>query len=254
MKPENAWDAAHLEGARQVEEFVQALAERGDAFAEEARRHGDNAYVLVEYLANTFPKLPRQATERDVWLFLFDYSITQGPFSGATARLVPQSVRLFFEFLAARERLPEARYIREACSLEEFYLHRLAACEEIARAAHHAKGDPEQVEKALAAWWMELDHRMWERGLVPDATLAGGDERWAEDMGPLEAAAFDAVCVVLNRRARELRQQGASGQVRDRELLAAQREFMTRRNPAIGTSPLAAVLHEREARAEGTTP
>jgi hypothetical protein len=248
VKPEDAWDAAHLQGARQVDEFAKTVAREPGVAPEEAPRHADNAYVLFEYLANTYPKLPRDATERDVWLFLFDYYITQGPFSGKTAALLLRSIRLFFESIARRERVPEMEYIRHACGLEEFYAQRLATYEEVARASREPKVDAAQVESALADWWRELDMHMWERGLVPDAFLAGEEDRWSEEMGPMEAAAFDAVCSVLTRRARALRGERVARDVRDRELLAAQREFMRRRNPGLGMSPLEAILREREAR------
>jgi hypothetical protein len=245
MHPSDPWDAVHLEGARQVDEFSKALARAGDAKDPDGLRHADNANVFVEYLANTFPKLPRDATERDAWLFLFDYVIAQGPFVGRTAEIAPRSLWLFMEFVAQRERVAEMPFIRAACSQEELFARRLAAFDAMARHSQGPHAEDALMAAALDAWWGELDALLWERGLIADAALAGGEERWSHEMGPVEMAVFDAVCTVLSRRARELHAAKVTGEGFDRELLALQREFMTRRNPGLGTSPLDAVLRER---------
>lgn len=245
MHPEDAFDAVHLAAAGQVAAFAEALDSPGKVPPAEAHRHADNAYLFVEFLANTYPKPPRDATERDAWVFLFDYYLTQGPFAGPAVRLAPRSVGLFVDFLARRERVRELDPLRAACAMEDYYLKRLEWFEAIGRKAQGPRADPREIERDLADWWQDLDSRMRPRGLMPDASLAGGEETWGHEMGPVEAAVFDAVTMVLSRRARELSARGASQDEVERELLAAQRRFMTEPNRGLGRSPLEAVLGER---------
>ena len=103
MQPEDPFE---------VEAFAAALETGGRIDKAEARLHADNAYVFVEFLANTYPKMPADATERDAWVFLFDYAITQGPFAGPATRLTPRSLGLFMEFVARRRRVHEIEPIQ----------------------------------------------------------------------------------------------------------------------------------------------
>ena len=247
MNPEDRWDAVHQAAAEQVEAFAQALEPNPAINATDRARHADNAYVFVEFLANTYPKMPRDATERDLWLFLFDYFVTQGPFAGAAAALAPHSIALFFEFVARRERVREIDYIRAACQMEEYYRARWRRYEDIARVDASSTSAVEAAREALGAWYDELDDQMRERGLTPDLHLAGGADTWAHQMGPLEAAVFDAVCLLLAQRARDLAAKRASPEAIERELLKAQAAFMTARNDQLRATPLQAVLREREA-------
>jgi len=241
--PEDAFDALHMTASAQVDAFLADLEATKRMDKAEARRHADNAYLLVEFLANTYPKFPRDCTERDAWVFLFDYGVSKGPFAGNAVRATPRSLLLFFEWLARRERVAELEYIRKACAQEEYFLARLTRYNEIAEAAR--KHGPASVEGDIEEWWSELDERMRPRGLLPDRSLAGGEEEWGESMGPVEAAVFDATCVILARRARELDRERADDEARDLELLKAQRLFMTARNKGLGVSPLEAVVRER---------
>ncbi len=245
MHPEDPFDAVHLAAAREVEAFAAALEGGGRMDTREARLHADNAYLFVEFLSNTYPKMPADATERDVWAFLFDYAITQGPFAGPATRLTPHSLALFMEFVARRHRVHEIEWVRAACAMEALYLQRLEACERLA--AHALKGgrEDEALAEEVDGWWADLDRAMRARGLVPDASLAGGPEVWGADMGPLEAAVFDALCMILSRRARELSKSRAGREALEAGLLDAQRAFMTSFNQGLGTTPLAAVLRER---------
>lgn len=251
MDPADAFDAVHVAAAGQVDAFAQALQGHPEIPPKDARLHADNAYVFVEYLANTFPKMPREADERDLWVFLFDYYILQGPFAGRATRLLPLSLRLFFEFLARRERVREIEYIREACTREEFYLARLEGYEGLARDAEEGAASPEQLEDRLIDWWEELDRELRTRGLAPDISLAGGEQTWAERMGPMEAGVFDALCRGLAARARVLRARGAAPDAIEKDLLEGQRHFMTSVHPALKTTPLEAIRREREALPEG---
>ncbi len=247
MEPEDAFDAVHLHAADQVASFLAALEEAGKMPAEKARRHADLAYLFVEYLANTYPKRPQDATERDAWVFLFDYVLTQGPFAGPTLRLAPESLGLFVEWLATGARMREIDYLRAACRQVEYYLARLSAFERIAAAAGVPGADREALSDALDAWWAELDHRMREKGLAPTPSLAGGPETWSPAMGPLEAAVFDALCLLLMKTSRELRRRRVTDEAAFEQALAAvQKQFMTSRNQGLSETPLAAVLAERE--------
>lgn len=245
MQPEDPFDAVHLAAAREVEAFAAALEAGGRIDKAEARLHGDNAYLFVEFLANTYPKMPADATERDAWIFLFDYAVTQGPFAGPVTRLTPRSLGLFMEFVARRRRVHEIEPIRAACTMEALYLQRLESYERIAARALGGGRAAEALSREVDEWWADLDRAMRQRGLVPDASLAGGEEVWAGEMGPLEAAVFDALCMVLSRRARELGRAGAGPAAIESGLIEAQRAFMTRTNPGLGATPLAAVLKER---------
>ncbi|HEX9708746.1 MAG TPA: hypothetical protein VGB42_02050 [Candidatus Thermoplasmatota archaeon] len=245
MRPEDPFDAAHMAGAAAADRFLEAMLGAGELPPEEARRHADNAYVLVEFLANTYPKVPEEAHERDVWVFLFDYYISQGPFEGPAVAVAPRSVRLFFEFLARDRRLDEIPYIRQACEQPAFYAARVDDWARVARAAADPSVGAEEVDGRVAAWQEELAGRMRPRGLVPDAALARGEGGWGLDMGPLEAAVFDAVCVVLARAAREFSRRRAGGAEVEARLLAVQDQFMRARNPGLGVAPLEAVLRER---------
>jgi hypothetical protein len=211
----------------------------------EARRHADNAYVLVEFLSNTYPRLPEDAHERDLWVFLFDYYISQGPFTGPAVAAAPRSVRLFYDFLARGRPVGEITYIRAACSMEDFFARRAAAWHEIARAAQEGTMAPEAIDGEVVRWQDELTQTMRPRGLVPDVSLAQGEAPWGHDMGPLEAAVFDAVCVVLARLARDLSTRALSLPQLEERLLQAQDAFMRAHNPGLGASPLAAVMQER---------
>ncbi len=245
VQPEDPFDTVHLAAAREVEAFASALDAGGRMDKTEAHLHADNAYLFVEFLANTYPKMPEDAAERDLWVFLFDYSITQGPFAGPVTRLTPRSLALFMEFVARRHRVHEIEPIRAACAMEALYLQRLEGAERLAARALAGGREDEALARDVDAWWAELDRAMRERGLTPAASLAGGEEVWAIEMGPLEAAVFDALCLVLSRRARELARSGAGQGAREKGLLEAQRAFMTRINQGLGTTPLAAVLKER---------
>ena len=247
MQPEDAFDAIHLSAAAEVDRFANALEDARKLPPAEAHAHADNAYLYVEFLANTYPKMPRDATERDAWLFLFDYAITQSPFAGLATRIAPRSVALFVEFLATRGRVAELGPIREACAMEDFYRTRVETYATLAKRAQTSGVDPRDLQAAVDDWWEELDQRMRPRGLVPDASLAGGSEAWSPEMGPLEAAVFDAVCMVLSRRARELAARGADEAAVERALLRAQREFMLAPNKGLGKSPLEAIAGERVA-------
>lgn len=247
MRPRNPLDAAHLEGAGQVERFLKAQERAGDIPPGQARLHADNAFVLVEFLANTYPKVPSQANERDLWVFLFDYYISQGPFEGPAVPLAPRSIGLFFEFVARERKVPEIAYIRSACAMEEFYRHRVQGWAAIAQAADDGRSSPEELDDRVAAWQAELGDAMRPRGLVPDTALAGGEGAWGQDMGPMEAAVFDALCVVLARQARDLTRHGVMGDEAESRLLRVQDTFMRAHNPGLGTSPLEAVLRERAA-------
>ena len=244
MIPEDAFDALHQTAAAQVDAFLADLEATKRMEKAEARRHADNAYLLVEFLANTYPKLPRDCNERDAWVFLFDYAVSKGPFAGDAVRATPRSVLLFFEWLARRERIPELDYLRKACAQEEYFLARLARYNQIAEAAR--TNGPASVERDIEDWWSELDARMRPRGLLPDRSLSGGKEEWGEAMGPVEAAVFDATCLILSRRARELDRERANDETRERELLKAQRAFITATNKGLGVSPLEAVMAERQ--------
>jgi hypothetical protein len=247
MDPEDHWDAVHQAAAEQVDAFAQALRGNPALSATDLAWHADNAYVLVEFLANTYPKMPRDATERDVWIFLFDYLVTQAPYAGAAVALGPISVGLFFEFLARRERVREIDHIRAACQMVEYYRARWGRYEEIANAHANTPAAAESAREAMDAWYQELDLRMRERGLAPDRSLAGGAQTWASHMGPLEAAVFDAVCLLLAQRAREMAPRRPGPEELERELLRAQATFMTTRNEQLRATPLQAVLREREA-------
>ncbi len=246
MLARNPFDAAHLQGAADAARFQEALLSAGRMPEGEARRHGDNAYVFVEYLANSYPKVPAQASERDVWLFLFDYYISQGPFRGHSVEIAPLSTRLFIDFLARSRHMPEAEFIRRACERADLFKERLAEWDAIAREAGEGTSPAEAVDERVAAWQDHLTEEMWPLGLVPDAALARGEGPWEAEMGPLEAAVLEAVCVVLSRRARELSAGGVSGARFDEELVDAQDRFMRTRNPGLGASPLEAVLAERQ--------
>jgi hypothetical protein len=237
----------HQAAAEQVDAFAEALRGNPTLNAADAARHADNAYVLVEFRANTYPKMPRDATERDVWVFLFDYFVTQAPYAGEAAALAPLSVGLFFEFLARRERVREIEFIRAACQMVEYYRARWSRYEEIAGADTRAPHAAESAHEALDGWYGELDLRMRERGLAPDRSLSGGPETWANHMGPLEAAVFDALCLLLAQRAREMAPRRPGPEELERELLRAQAAFMTTRNEQLRATPLKAVLREREA-------
>ena len=245
MQPEDPFDAVHLAAAREVEAFAQALESGGRMDKGEARLHADNAYLFVEFLANTYPKMPEDATERDLWVFLFDYAITHGPFAGPVTRLTPRSLALFVEFVARLRRVHEIEPIRAACAMEALYLQRLESYERIAARALKGGREDEALARDVDSWWSDLDRAMRQRGLVPDASLAGGEETWASEMGPLEAAVFDALCLVLSRRARELASAGAAPGAIEAELLKAQRNFMTQKNRGLGAAPFDAVLKER---------
>jgi hypothetical protein len=244
MQGEDAFDSLHLTAAHQVDAFLSDLEASRRMEKGQARRHGDNAYLFVEFLANTYPKLPRDANERDGWVFLFDYAFTQSSFAGETVRATAQSIGLFVEWLARRERVADLEYLRKACAMQEYFLARFQRYGEIAKAA--AAGATPSVEAAIDAWWAELDERMAPRGLVPDHALAGGDETWGTVMGPVEAAVFDAVCVVLMRRARELGKSRADEGAAELELLRLQKAFMEAPNQGLRKSPLAAVREERQ--------
>lgn len=246
MRPEDPFDAAHLQGSAAVEEFLDAMIQAGALPAAEARRHADNAFVLVEFLANTYPRLPQDAHERDVWVFLFDYYISQGPFVGPAVEQAPLSLRLFFDFLARDRPVPEVAYIRAACSQQEFFERRVASWARIARSAQESRTGAEAVDAEVARWQDELTDAMRPRGLVPGASLARGEAGWGHDMGPLEAAVFDALCVVLSRVARDLSRRGAAPAEVEGRLLAAQDAFMRAHNPGLGATPLSAVMRERQ--------
>jgi hypothetical protein len=239
---EDRWDAVHQAAGEQVEAFLDAMLETAGADEKILRRHADNAYVFVEFLANTYPKMPREATERDVWLFLFDYYLTAGPFAGAVAELAPVSTRLFFDFLARRERVRELDYIRAACAMEDYFAARKREYEHLAKRG--ATGGEVQE------WYADLDAKMRERGLTPDASLAGGEEQWGVHMGPLEAAVFDALCLLLSTRAREMAPRRPSPEALETALLEAQRKFMMTRNEQLKATPLQAIVRERKAMAE----
>ncbi len=243
VEPEDVFDSLHVTAAHQVDAFLADLEGSRRIDKAQARRHADNAYLFAEYLANTYPKLPRDANERDGWVFLFDYALTQSSFGAETVRVTPQSVGLFIEWLSRRERVAEVEYLRKVCAMQEYFLARLQRYNEIAKAA--GTGATPAIEDAIDAWWAELDARMAPLGLVPDHALAGGEETWGTVMGPVEAAVFDAVCVVLMRRARELAKARADEPSAERELLRLQRAFMEAQNPGLGESPLTAVLEER---------
>lgn len=245
MHPEDPFDAVHLAAAREVEAFAKALEAGGRIERGKARLHTDNAFLFVEFLANTYPKMPREATERDAWLFLFDYAITQGPFAGPALRLTPASLGLFMEFVAHRQRVHEIEWIRAACSMEALYLQRLETLERLAARTPERGRPGQEAAREVDAWWDELDLAMRRRGLSPDPSLAGGEEVWGAEMGPLEAAVFDAVCLVLSKRARQVSTSGASPAQLEGELLKAQRTFMTEPNRALGATPLEAVRKER---------
>lgn len=246
MEPEDAFDAVHLRASEQVEAFLEDLEGSGREEGEAARRIADIAFLFVEYLANTYPKLPRDATERDAWVFLFDYVVVQSPFGGPAVEGAPHALALFIDWLARRERVREAAFLRAACGEVEYFRARFSAYRRIAERV--ARGGPEASgsEDALDAWWAELDDRMRLRGLTPDHALAGGEETWNAHMGPLEAAVFDALCLLLSARARELRSRGLEGEKARPELLRVQREFMIAPNRGLGTTPLAAIVKERE--------
>lgn len=239
---EDRWDAVHQAAGEQVEAFLDALLESPGAEEKIVRRHADNAYVLVEFLANTYPKMPREATERDIWLFLFDYYLTAGPFTGAVADIVPVSIRLFFEFIARRERVRELVYIRSACAMEDYFAKRRREYEHLAKQGAGAD--------AVHEWYADLDAKMRERGLTPAPSLAGGSEKWGMHMGPLEAAVFDACCLLLSTRARDLAPRRPSPEALERALIEAQRAFMITPNAQLKASPLQAIVRERKAMAE----
>ncbi len=245
MHAENPFDSVHLNGSASVDRFLEALLRAGEISEGEARRHADNAFVFVEFLANTYPKAPASAHERDVWVFLFDYYVSQGPFEGPTVAAAPLSLRLFFEFLARDRPVPEIQYIRHACDQEKFYRERVAGWAEIARKVKDTDSTPEEVDSLVAHWQEELVSRLRPRGLVPDAALASGEAPWGLDMGPLEAAVFDAVCVVLARQARALAKGRLHEEDVEARLVAAQDAFMRARNPGLRMAPLEAVLRER---------
>lgn len=250
MRPRNAFDAAHLEGAGQVERFLKAALRSGDVPLGEAMLHADNAFVFVEFLANTYPKFPHQATERDAWVFLFDYYISQGPFQGPAVPMAPRSLLMFFDFVAREQRVPEITYIRKACSMEDYYRHRVEVWSAIAQAADAGSQRPEEIDERVAMWQEELSTAMRPHGLVPDAAMASGAEPWGQDMGPVEAAVFDAVCVVLARQARDLERRGITGDRAESRLLKVQDSFMRAHNAGLGLAPLEAILRERS-QAEG---
>jgi hypothetical protein len=237
MQGEDLFDTVHVRGAAQAEQFLEALVAGGRIPEAEALKAGDIAYLFVEYLANTYPKLPREATERDAWVFLFDYCITQGPFEGPALEGAPKALGLFVEWLARHDRVRELEYLRAACGEEAYFAERLAAFRKIVKSQSPAE--------ELEDWWTTLDERMRARGLAPDAALAGGTEGWSMEMGPLEAAVFDAVCLLLASRARELGARRIKGEALRKELLGAQAQFMNARNRGLGDTPLSAIVKER---------
>jgi hypothetical protein len=246
MEARNPFDAAHQEGAAHAAHFVESLLRAGSLPPAEARLHGDNAFVWVEFLANTYPKVPAEANERDAWVFLFDYYVSQGPFSGPAVPLAPRSLEMFYDFLAAHTRVGEADFIRAACRQTEFYRHRVAGWAAIVQSADAPSSDPAEVDRAVFEWQDELARRMRPRGLVPDAEMARGEAPWHADMGPVEAAVFDAVCVVLSHRARALARSGVGADALERALVEEQDRFMRAPNRRLGMSPLAAVAAERK--------
>jgi hypothetical protein len=241
VEPEDVFDAVHLKAALQVDDFLDTLLAGGRMDQAQAHATADIAYLFVEYLANTYPKLPRDATERDAWVFLFDYAMTQGPYAGAALEGAPRSLGLFVEWLARTERVREVEHLRAACRMEEYFRARLAAL----HAVGGGRDDPAAAAAALEGWWAELDERMRERGLAPDGALAGGSEVWSGDMGPVEAAVFDALCMLLAARARELAGRRIEGAQAGPELLRLQREFMEAPNRGLGDTPLNAIRAER---------
>jgi hypothetical protein len=247
VQPEDVFDSVHLAAAEQVAAFEAALKGVAKSPPEEVHLHADHAYLFVEFLANTYPKLPRDASERDLWVFLFDYAIAEGPFAGGGMRVLPRSVALFFEFLARGQRVHELPHIRTACAMEAYYLGRLEGYLAIASLERKGGEASERAARALEDWWADLDLKMRARGLAPDAALAGGEETWSLEMGPVEAAVFDALCVVLAKRAREFRSRRAPDEQVERELLALQRRFMEAHNPGLGRAPLEAIREERAA-------
>lgn len=246
MQPEDAFDAAHMAGASMVEAFLQALLRNPALAPAQARRHADNANVLVEFLANTYGKVPEQAHERDVWVFLFDYYIAQGPFAGAAVPEAPLSTLLLFEFIAKQRPVPELPWIRKACEKRAFYQDRRRQWDEIARSAMDPRADHEATDGAVEEWFEELTSEMRSRGLVPDGSLVKEGGQWLHHMGPIEAAIYDALCVVLARRARELGSKGVEGQSLEEKLVDEQEEFMRTRNRSLRVTPLEAIARERE--------
>ena len=246
MQPEDPFDAAHMAGARAVDAFLQALLRNPALPPDKARRHADNAYVLVEFLANTYGKVPEQAHERDVWMFLFDYYIAQGPFAGGAVAEAPLSTLLLFEFLAKQRPIAELPWIRKACEKRELYQDRRTRWDEIARAAQDPKADHDATEEAVEEWFEELASEMRPRGLVPNGSLVREGGEWLHQMGPIEAAVYDALSVVLARKARESSQRGVDGPALEERLVEEQEEFMRVRNRSLGATPLEAIARERE--------
>ena len=237
MQGEDLFDAVHVRGAAQAEQFLDALLAGGRMSDDEARRAGDIAYLFVEYLSNTYPRLPREATERDAWVFLFDYCVTQGPFEGPALERAPKALGLFVEWLARHDRVRELEYLRAACGEEAYFEERLGGFRRIVKSQSPAE--------ELEGWWATLDERMRGRGLAPDAALAGGTEGWSLEMGPLEAAVFDAVCLLLAARARDLGARRIKGDALRNDLVRAQTQFMTAQNRGLGDTPLHAIAKER---------
>jgi hypothetical protein len=238
VQGEDPFDTVHVRGAAQAEQFLEALLAGGRMPEAEALKAGDIAYLFVEYLANTYPKLPREATERDAWVFLFDYCITQGPFEGPALEGAPHALGLFVEWLARHARVREVEYLRAACREEAYFAERLGAFRTLVKSDSPAEG--------LEDWWAKLDDRMRARGLAPGASLAGGAEEWSPEMGPLETAVFDAVCLLLAARARELSARRIKGDALRKELERAQAQFMNAHNRGLADTPLSAIVKERQ--------
>lgn len=244
VEPETVFDAVHERAAGQVDAFLETLLAGRRVDEGEARASADIAYLFIEYLANTYPKLPREATERDAWMFLFDYAITHGPFAGSTLEAAPHALGLFIEWLNRHDRVRELTYLRAACGNEEYFRARLAAYRHIAEVA--SRGGEEAGLDALDDWWAELDEAMRARGLTPAPSLAGGEEAWSLEMGPVEAAVFDAVCLLLTSRARELANRRIEGDQAAGELERVQTAFMKAVNKGLGVTPFDAIMRERE--------
>jgi hypothetical protein len=150
----------------------------------------------------------------------------------------PKALGLFVEWLARHDRVREIDYLRATCAEGAYFAERLAAFRRLVKSASPGE--------ALEDWWGELDERMRARGLAPDAALAGGTEGWSVEMGPLEAAVFDAVCLLLAARARDLSARRVKGDALRGELLRAQAQFMTAQNRGLGDTPLHAIAKERQ--------
>lgn len=226
-----------------IERFARALEEERLGRAAIAA-HAGRASTFVDFLAR-FQGVPLAALhELDLRTFLHDWYPRNVVTSDADARATPGTLGRFFGYLSEREGL-DCPWAAAILADRKSYA---------ARRKSFPGGFFWNVE--VADWIAELTPDLDARALLPDSSLAGGED-WGSTMGPIEARLHDE----LRRRWLLWREELLSrsppprlGRLRA-ALVTRQREWERAPHPGLGgASPLEAIQGERDRQPEPPPP